>query len=248
MVRRITCWSSCGFIHLLAAIPDDVVKNAFTPPTAQITRRKDMGLADTFVSSENIELIRDVMAAHPTAGTKYPDHLAASLRQLVQAENVDEVESTLYSKDTCIEFHHFLVALLCYYHKKSVELSDAMVPSKGQSIRLAAMRFWNAGNLLWKVAHSQILHNHLNALQAAGSLHVPTKSNKTIYKSFLKGKGEDGGDGGKTVGEGEGKKGNNSSDEGEGSVEDDETDDIEMARRFAEREETRPSQSSPPSQ
>lgn len=78
---RINSWSSWGFILLLANISDDDVKRAFTERPTQVTRRKDFGLADTFVLSDEVGIIELVMQAHPKleAGPEYLTHLAASL-------------------------------------------------------------------------------------------------------------------------------------------------------------------------
>jgi hypothetical protein len=104
----------------------------------------------------------------------------------VQVEAEAEEPIILYNAQTCTEFHKFLVAILFAYGYALADFSTSVNRQLAFKIqREKAIKFWDIAIMLWKTAHSQILEQHLTALQLAGSLSLPTFSDRDTYEAFF---------------------------------------------------------------
>jgi hypothetical protein len=129
-----------------------------------------------------------IMQEHPN-----PNHRKSKLPHLAAAfENVSSSTTpiNIYSKDTCSEFHQFLIALLSAYTKIILEIKQRSL-SKSPKSSVGFSRFYNIAILLWKVARSQILRIHLRALYAAADvvgviLGMPNYQFRNLYSNYLK--------------------------------------------------------------
>jgi hypothetical protein len=88
--------------------------------------------------------------------------------------------SGLYNRATCFEFHRLLLSTLINYGKAHDELAGAHTnytekPNERNLVEMArhAKRIWEYGRLLWVIAYSRILEDHLGVLRAKGWLPLP---------------------------------------------------------------------------
>lgn len=176
MSTRVTGWASQGCFYHLSIIPDNEICTAynFLQASVKIPSRKDEKLTRLFLAAEKEGLIKSIMAEHPN-----PAHHASKLVHLSNAfksANASTIAVNIYNKDTCCEFHHFLVALLAAYIKSLQALRQKQDRSHGNS-------FYNLAMTLWSVGRSNILRVHLDLLEAASItfLLVPNDHNKNTY-------------------------------------------------------------------
>jgi hypothetical protein len=84
----------------------------------------------------------------------------------------------LYNKTTCFEFHQLLVATLLSYGKALDKFEDALGKHKKQSDLQSVVRkadeVWTCSSLLWSIAYSRILENHLEILRQKRRLSTGT--------------------------------------------------------------------------
>ena len=93
-----------------------------------------------------------------------------------------EDRSGLYTRDTCFEFHQLLISTLVSYTAVLRKLKRAYEkywkkpgPQNLQKMVDSAKEVWQYGSLLWKIAYSQILKDHLSVLHRKGWLMLPMK-------------------------------------------------------------------------
>jgi hypothetical protein len=96
--------------------------------------------------------------------------------------------SGLYSKAMCFEFHQLLLATLISYGKALDGFVAALDlhKSKPNFLDLISQtdEVWICTSLLWSIAYSRILDNHLAILSANGWLGAPSNPSYPIYSSF----------------------------------------------------------------
>jgi hypothetical protein len=228
MWRRIDSWISKGIIYMLINIPEATIRYAFSKYQKlpqEGSKRTDYGFSTTFTQMVKHGLVKEILKAHPSPGGKL-DHLTAVLAKAVKSEEKKQKQKEkeerkggrkveaeaeaeaeaeepiiLYNAQTCTEFHKFLVAILCAYGYALAEFSKSVTNQLAfKTQREKAIKFWDIAIMLWKTAHSQILQQHLTALQLAGSLSLPTFSDRDTYEAFFnwkegKGKGKEKGKG-----------------------------------------------------
>jgi hypothetical protein len=96
--------------------------------------------------------------------------------------------SALYNKATCFEFHRLLVATLLSYGKALDEYAAALKEHKKkpdlQEVVRKADEVWTCTSLLWSIAYSRILENHLGILRLKGWLEAPVNRDFSSYHDF----------------------------------------------------------------
>ena len=96
--------------------------------------------------------------------------------------------SALYNKATCFEFHQLLVATLISYGKAldnfAAALTDHQKQPDLQNLVHRTNEIWTCTSLLWSIAYSRILENHLEILHQNGWLAAPTNRSYPIYSCF----------------------------------------------------------------
>lgn len=133
-------------------------------------------------------MLESIMQEHPNPNhrkSKLP-HLAAAFRDA----SFSTTPISIYSKDTCSEFHQFFIALLSTYTKIILEIKQRSL-SKSPQLSLSFPKFYNIAILLWKVARSQILHIHMRTLYSAQDvvgtiLGMPSYESKNVYSNYFK--------------------------------------------------------------
>jgi hypothetical protein len=111
-------------------------------------------------------------------GHSIPSTLLSACQKMQSMPRPDRKEqlkerSGLYSRDTCFEFHQLLVSTLLDYGKALDKSDDAhgkhlKQPNEQKLVQEmvdCANQIWERGRLLWAIAYSQILEDHLDVLR-----------------------------------------------------------------------------------
>ena len=116
--------------------------------------------------------------------SQLPCLVAACKDWVEQGPSGSEVQ--VYNETTCFEFHQLLVATLLAYGKGLDALYTARAKGDAQTMVLLARRVWHCATLLWRIAHSGILHHHLGVLNKKGWLTVPSydEGNIQMFQQF----------------------------------------------------------------
>jgi hypothetical protein len=187
MHRRMTHWSSQGFISNLGEITEDHVRSAFIsrsprPELEEEIKGKDSALGH-FVIEQSIE---DVMN-NPNVPSSTKTYLELpNLRAVFKAELEPE---QAYNVDTCVEFHRLLINTLIGYGRALGMLKevinaemDEVNQSRGALLENHASEVYQWAVLLWRIAYSHMLLHHLKRLEADYRLTVPTHASFMIAK------------------------------------------------------------------
>ena len=199
MRQRIKHWSSHVYVYELGKLDEGKVRAAFESNRDIIgsTDRQDSTLGKLLVGVSEDGIIGRIMKAHPdeAAQTLTLPHLVAGFK-----EGLKTKKWTPYNERTCFEFHQLLIATLIGYGRASKELQkahravgkareklgDENVPAnKRASLVQCATDFWEFAHLLWRIAYSRMLHEHLAVLEAQTDLRLP-HSNKFIISRAQK--------------------------------------------------------------
>jgi hypothetical protein len=96
----------------------------------------------------------------------------------------------LYNRATCFEFHQLLVATLPSYGKALDKYEAALgkhrkIPNFPNLLDKTT-EIWTCASLLWSIAYSRILANHLEILRQNGWLAAPINMEYRTYSGFTK--------------------------------------------------------------
>jgi len=205
MDRRMRHWASRGFLSYLVAVEENALRSV-VEPTVTLSRN-DTTLSSKLLSMEDKDLT-SIMKNCPNA-TMHPTitSLLTACRDMrsypkperwVKSEDGSEDRSGLYTRDTCFEFHQLLISTLVSYKAGLRKLRKAYGKywkNPGvQNLREmvgCAKEVWKYGSLLWKIAYSQMLKDHLSVLHRKGWLMLPVKKERDDDEA---GRDDEGGD------------------------------------------------------
>jgi len=108
-------------------------------------------------------------------------HLTNTFEKMARSDKV----VVIYNKETCYEFHFFLIALLFAYTKGLIALKKKWDMTLGREYYKLAIVFW-------KVASSSVLHIHLYVLDTVTgdfgtALAMPNYQWKSVYVLYFEG-------------------------------------------------------------
>ena len=180
MRRRMDHWSSQGFISQLRRVSEIALRGVVQPAVSPL--QNDISLARLLVKIEDRNTFHAIVEHTSTNSPLTITSLFTACRNMptlprpVRREQSEET-SGLYHKDTCVEFHQLLVSALLSFWKalKKLELVKGdyrKTPDLAELVR-CAKRVCSCGNLLWSIAYSRALEDHLKVLQAQGWLELP---------------------------------------------------------------------------
>ena len=200
MHQRIHHWSSQGFIYQLSRVDETALRAVVEPAVPPL--RNDIPLANKLVSLHSDDLIWNVIKYKRTdeplmfnsllTACQKMQTMPRSDRQDRSDEPLDEPDETqdepevsgLYNRDTCFEFHQLLISTLLSFGKGLDEYrkyngckSD---PQSFVNLVNCAYQVYDCGSLLWIIAYSRILQNHLRVLHNEGWITLPTNSKKNL--------------------------------------------------------------------
>jgi hypothetical protein len=193
MQRRVNHWSSLGFLYILGSLDKDPMQSAFNlfKPTRN-AQRKDSALANMLKEETVLSNLSKEYRSSTGVVSQLPEfrRLAAALQQ----NNSESGQSlTLpYNQDTFFEFHQLLVATLLGFRESLQLFSKAMntttnnpsVEEKEKLERLAR-RVLQFSRMLWRIAYSHMLTQHLAMLEGGSFLQLPSDSSLTAYKRYV---------------------------------------------------------------
>jgi hypothetical protein len=170
-----------GFVYILGSLDEKGMRQIFNSSLVKSTTRKDSALA---IMIKNKTLLDSVSKEYRT-----PDGAEGEPPTFTRFANVlGTVEVNLaYNEHTCFEFHQILVAALLGYGKSLQAFAKAMNQPDAYTTegrRLLAQQFLQFSRLLWRVAYSQSLTQHLEMLEAGHLLRLPSGHEKARYESY----------------------------------------------------------------
>jgi hypothetical protein len=204
MWRRVSRWSSQGFVYALARLKDGAIQAAYNAYTTKedphYSAQRDSPLVQ-LVTSMDFGALQAIMShyRHPGQdGPKSPNDLLFSTFNKAKGGEVDRI----YKQDTCIAFHHLLIAVLLAYSDLLWELKGISEKDKGdkqgkdgkdreegkdgkQRDPAEVMKeLLECSNLLWKISDSKMLEHHIQTLRQT-NLPLPEEDQKKMYSAFL---------------------------------------------------------------
>ena len=165
MFRRIKHWSSVGFIYFLENASMDRAEQILDQgykisPSA----RKDSALAATLSILQRKGDLTTIMADNPY-------DLTPLVSALDEQNKPGGVPGAAYTKNTARCFHQLLLAVLKGYGRALRDLENARNrPAKREA---RAQRVWNFAFVLWRIAYSRMLRDHLGTLAQRQMLPMP---------------------------------------------------------------------------
>jgi hypothetical protein len=201
MRRRILHWSSQGFIYILGKIDEAEVLMAFTSYEQSDARRelpkgRDSDLGKLLIGMhENGEIGSVIMSQ-----CGRPELCSERLTNLITAfespppppGDEQRIGLDVYKKETCWEFHRFLLATILAYGKSLDALGslnarirpnprrgkkEMLSPAELERLKLLQIEHAEQTRLcsivLWRLAYSRVLKHHLRALGMGGYLDQP---------------------------------------------------------------------------
>ena len=186
MIRRINHWSSRGFICTLGSIGDPFVLESYMTFEAtikkQLSKRKDSALGKTLRDMQGDEVSR-VMQWYPRRieDDAKKDIQLTNLQASFKAMLDSKLEAAnVYNQDTCVEFHHLLIAVLIGYGNALAQFQESCGGKRKEKkreetelLQRQAEKVWFFAHLLWRISYSRVLRYHLAALEAGGFLSLP---------------------------------------------------------------------------
>jgi hypothetical protein len=201
MHRRIFHWCSLAFIDFLTRVQETKLRGKFLAHSSLIPPPKsnDTKLALLLVGMQRegqiASLIMDNCPSKESRSqlTSLLSVFAGIARKKKNKELPEVPEGTgAYTEATCYEFHQLLVASLMAYANALGALSEAECNwqnhpgTEAMKMREScAERVWQCTYLLWRIAYSQILHQHLALLGKGFWLHQPINSQKALSVAEL---------------------------------------------------------------
>jgi hypothetical protein len=193
MRRRISHWAAQGFIYHLGKVEESRLR-AVVPQTAS-SSRDDLSLCANLLEMEGKASIQNViMKLCPVTSVRSPlTSLLSACRTMQMLPRQGgraslRGVSALYNKATCFEFHQLLVATLLSYGKALDEYETALNQHRKipdfPNVLDKTMKIWTCASLLWSIAYSRILENHLKILGQNGWLAAPINREYDTYSGF----------------------------------------------------------------
>ena len=188
-------WQSKGFTHYLTSISDDVIESNCKCYISSMgaPKRMDSALVTPIIDLHN-SITRDGLQIPGFSSLGLPK-LAATCQRVWSSQREEQLR--VYTEDTCVEFHRFFVAVLRGYRDALVKwrkicdakrktdnavLGGGKKESSYVQTRLqCAMEVYDFGHLLWRIAYSQALRDHLGLLASNHQILLPT------YGSYKRG-------------------------------------------------------------
>jgi len=191
MDRRIRHWSSRRFLSNLVAVKENALQAAVEPT---VTLSQNDATLSLSLLAMNDKALTSIMKNCPKVTTRPTITSLLTACQDMQSYPRPESQvqsddrSGLYTRDTCFEFHRLLISTLLGYrralnklqktHRKYCEKPGVQNQQKMVDY---IKEVWKCGSLLWDIAYSQILGNHLSVLHREGWLRLPVKERNPSF-------------------------------------------------------------------
>jgi hypothetical protein len=195
MRKRVTHWTSLGFLYILGKLDEAQLQKMFndhhavlqTSPCTDARLFEELHRMSTS-SKDGVNMLSQIMQCYPMSAsepqsTLKPKHMVEALGQL-QGKKQTKGSLGVYTKDTCYEFHRLLIAtILCYRRMlRHFNLCHGCGDKKG--CKLLVHNILQVSTLLWRIAYSRMLFHHLSLLQAGAFLDLPTQASEYHYRAY----------------------------------------------------------------
>jgi hypothetical protein len=184
MRRRISHWSSQGFIYRLGQVDEIALRAAVWPAVSPL--RNDVALSSRLILMDNDNTLQDViMAMCPRTNMRstLTSLLTACRDMQTRDGRARSGVSGLYNRATCFEFHQLLVSTLICFGKALDTYAHAYTRHQGMPDPQSTAELVNCakvveacGYLLWLIAYSRILEDHLKILHRNRWLALPVNT------------------------------------------------------------------------
>jgi hypothetical protein len=182
MYQRINSWSSRGFIFVLGRIAREDLKEQvsanFDAISAVSPDRSNRELAETVA-----EMVRDGEMERVIRGlsgrSEWDLTSLTTLFSRLEQDAPQHEDNGTYDVTTCFDFHQLLIATLLAYGSA---LKDVYA-RKGKGTVEECRRVSVCGNLLWKIASSRMLRQHVRG--CLSFLYVPTYDGCLTYDNYI---------------------------------------------------------------
>jgi hypothetical protein len=195
MRKRVTHWTSLGFLYILGKLDEAQLQKMFDDHHAvlQTSPRTDTRLFEELhrlstSSKDGVDMLSQIMQCYPMSAsepqsTLKPERMIEALGQL-QGQKQTKDSLGAYTKDTCYEFHQLLIATIFCYGRmlRHFNLCHGCRDKKG--CELLAHNILQVSTLLWRIAYSRMLFHHLSLLQAGAFLDLPTQASEYHYRAY----------------------------------------------------------------
>ncbi|KAM6493056.1 hypothetical protein JOM56_011190 [Amanita muscaria] len=177
MHRRIHNWAAVGLVHDLSKISDEMLSRVLNMIT--YSSQPDVKLAHQLLSQD--EGLSIIMKRYPidSPSDTGPNPPHGGLQRLWQSALNGTI---LYTRDTALEFHHFVVATLITYARALKCLHDA----EKSKVTCHAARVLVTSRLLTAIVYSKAFECHINGLVENRFLSLPNFPNFPEYHKFAK--------------------------------------------------------------
>jgi hypothetical protein len=133
------------------------------------SQRRDTAFGITLLDIP-IDDLQSMMDSHPVPlkGLAPLTKLKMAFKKILASSTLEPGE-TAYNKETCVEFHHLVTAILYGYRSSVFNFYEAKKNSSNNMLS-CAITLWGYLNILWRIAHSKMLHFHLTILNRSYAL------------------------------------------------------------------------------
>jgi hypothetical protein len=179
MYLRAIHWSSKGLMYILGSLDEKRMQQIFDASLVKTTGRRDSALA--------IMLQNKTLCSAVSQEYRGPNGRPDNLTEFTHLPSAFGKDKPAYNRLTCFEFHRLLVGTLLGYGKALGAFAEAMNKSDTASVAerdILAEKFYRYYRLLWRIAYSHMLIQHLEMLQAASLLRFPTDDAKEVYQDY----------------------------------------------------------------
>ena len=187
MYRRINNWASDGFIFFLCRVKNESIQNVFVQENLLPSKRRDNALGEMLQEPTLLKRASKEYRAPENSQPGPPPTFGRLACKFKLAEGEGDRICTIYSEDICVEFHQLLVATLLGYKRTLAAFTAAMgkMEYTDEIRENLAIEFHRFSRLLWRIACSQMLSQHLRMLGASGLLPLPVESDKCVYQRYM---------------------------------------------------------------
>ena len=183
MFRRITSWSSQGYIFTLSEVKEEELRISASPSLHP--NRSNHGLASIVLEMVDRGAMESMImkaCGKPSWSSERLTNLVAVFEQLTEPD-APEQHGYMYGPTTCIEFHRLLLATLLAFGNALSALNDTPRTS-GNDWGKKCQRVWFCGSLLREIASSLMLRQHLQTCQTWLSTPINKNEDLKRYRDY----------------------------------------------------------------
>jgi hypothetical protein len=194
MNQRINRWSAKGVIYCIARVQDSAVRVAYDECCNEgrvdmsYSPQRDRPLIKFILGMEKqVEHVLNSYRFPEPSGTSKPTlNRLLSIFKRIDSNKEKAPTEVVYTQETCVEFHHFLVATLLSYSDALQQLCSSVGQNQdSEEMIRQAEKVRLLSNLIWKISDTKVLEIHMQAI--SNSINRPSVASLTSYTKFVGG-------------------------------------------------------------